>query len=177
MESPVLWQQYKKGNREAFRQLYMDHIDDLMAYGQKICQDSDILQDTVHDLFVYIWEKRETIGETDSIIKYLCVSLRRRLVKNIEEQTRTSHQVDMENNMVYMTTSIETELIVREDNVEKQKLLSVAISKLPKRQQEALHLKYYQNLSYEEICTLMDINYQSVRNLISKAIIDLRHLL
>ena len=174
MQSPEVWQRCKKGDRNAFRQLYMDHIDNLMAYGRKLCPDMEILEDAVHDLFVYLWEKRESLGETDSVIKYLCVSLRRRLVKSIENQSKTQHPEHLENHVQFTSPSIESEWIQTEDTSGQEILLQNAISKLPKRQQEAIHLKYYQNMSYEDICDVMDINYQSVRNLISRAIIELR---
>jgi RNA polymerase sigma factor (sigma-70 family) len=177
MESPEVWQRCKKGDRDAFRQLYMAHIDNLMAYGHKLCQDTEILEDAVHDLFVYIWEKRETLGETDSIIKYLCVSLRRSLYKNLEENAKTLHADYLENHHFLTTPSIETEWAAKEEADKNQKRLQQAMTRLPKRQQEAIHLKYYQNMSYEDICSIMDINYQSVRNLISKAVIDLRNLM
>jgi len=155
----------------------MDHIDNLMAYGRKLCPDMEILEDAVHDLFVYLWEKRETLGETDSVIKYLCFSLRRRLVKSMDEQSKMQHPEHLENHVQFTSSSIESDWIQSEDTSEKEMLLQNAISKLPKRQQEAIHLKYYQNMSYEEICSVMDINYQSVRNLISRAMIELRQWL
>jgi RNA polymerase sigma factor (sigma-70 family) len=177
MDSPALWQKCKKGDREAFKLLYQFHIDDLMAYGRKICNDHEILEDAVHDLFVYVWEKRESLGDTDSVIRYLCVSLRRRLVKYIEDDQKVSRNIDMENHNTAQTSSAETALIIKEEeNALKQKL-SEAISRLPKRQQEAIHLKYYQCLSYDEICTVMDINYQSVRNLMARAMTELREFM
>lgn len=174
MEGQALWQRCKKGDREAFRQIYMDHIDALMAYGKKICPDTELLEDAAHDLFVYIWEKRESLGETDSIIRYLCASLRRRLVKDMAQSSKTQHPEHLENHSSVAMDSYESDWIDQENATKQQNALQAAMTRLPKRQQEALHLKYYQNMSYEEICTVMDINYQSVRNLISKGIIELR---
>src|SRR5690606_10205010 len=149
----------------------------LMAYGKKICPDNTLLEDAVHDLFVYIWDKRESLGDTDSVIRYLCASLRRRLVKDMENQGKFQHPEHLENHLSASVDSKESEWIREEHSLSQQSALQIAISKLPKRQQEALHLKFYHNMSYEDICAVMDINYQSVRNLISKAIIDLRTLL
>ncbi|MBK6783157.1 MAG: hypothetical protein IPG79_04925 [Saprospiraceae bacterium] len=61
MDNPDLWQRCKKGDRDAFKLLYQLHIDDLVAYGRKICSDQEILEDGIHDLFVYIWEKEKTL--------------------------------------------------------------------------------------------------------------------
>jgi RNA polymerase sigma factor (sigma-70 family) len=177
MEHVSVWQRCKKGDKNAFRELYLENIDSLMAYGRKICSDADILQDAVHDLFVYIWEKRETLSDTDSAIKYLCVSLRRRLIKDMEKDHQVSQSEVLENHIYYSETSPETQWMEKEEQTKSQQLLQEAMLKLPKRQQEALHLKYYENLPYEDICTIMEINYQSVRNLISRAVSDLRNFL
>ena len=48
------------------------------------------------------------------------------------------------------------------------------ISKLPPRQQEALYLRYYAQLSYEEISLIMAISIQSVTNLVFKSVRALR---
>lgn len=175
MNSQSLWQRCKNGEQEAFRHLYMENVDALMAYGKKICADTEILEDAVHDLFVYIWEKRESLGDTDSVIRYLCASLRRRLVKDMDSQSKFQHPEHLENLSSLSVESKESEWIDSENTHSQQSSLKNAILKLPKRQQEALHLKYFENMSYEDICSIMDINYQSVRNLISKAVIDLRN--
>ncbi len=177
MENVSVWLRCKKGDKNAFRELYLENIDSLMAYGHKICSDADILQDAVHDLFVYIWEKRDTLSDTDSAIKYLCVSLRRRLIKNMEKDNQIKQSDQLENHINYAESSPETQWMEKEEQEKSQYQLQQAMLKLPKRQQEALHLKYYENLPYEDICTIMEINYQSVRNLISRAISDLRNYL
>ena len=52
--------------------------------------------------------------------------------------------------------------------------LHQALDKLPRRQREAVHLRYFQNMSNEEISTLMQINIQSVYNLIFGAMSNLK---
>jgi len=41
---------------------------------------------------------------------------------------------------------------------------------LTRRQREAIYLRFYQNLSYDEIAKLMTMKVESVYNVISKAI-------
>jgi len=48
------------------------------------------------------------------------------------------------------------------------------LSNLPAREQEALFLKYYENLSNQQIAELMTIRKQSVANLLNKALLHLR---
>ena len=53
-------------------------------------------------------------------------------------------------------------------------LLNKALENLTRQQREAVNLRFYQEKNYEEISTIMGINYQSCRNLISQAIKNLQ---
>ena len=59
--------------------------------------------------------------------------------------------------------------------LEQNYVVSKALQALTKRQQEAIHLKFYSNLSYKEVATMMSISVDSIYNLISKAIDSLQH--
>ena len=48
------------------------------------------------------------------------------------------------------------------------------IAKLSPRQQQIIHLYYIEQRKYDEICDIMGINYQSVRNLMHRSISSLR---
>jgi RNA polymerase sigma factor (sigma-70 family) len=52
--------------------------------------------------------------------------------------------------------------------------LKTIINQLPKRQQEAINLRYYHNFSNEEIAQIMGVNYQSVSNFIYTALRKLK---
>jgi RNA polymerase sigma-70 factor (ECF subfamily) len=52
-----------------------------------------------------------------------------------------------------------------------------ALERLSSRQKEIIYLKYYQNLSYEEVSEIMNINYQVARNLLYQAIKSLKTIL
>ena len=65
-------------------------------------------------------------------------------------------------------------LIASENNNIKLDLLQGAINKLPDRQKEAVYLRYYNNLSGQEIAEIMNINHQSVRSTLAKALNNLR---
>ena len=62
---------------------------------------------------------------------------------------------------------------MEEASLEQQKL-DAALSRIIDRHREIIHMKYYQQLEYEEIAQIMDLNYQSARNLVNRALIALR---
>ena len=52
--------------------------------------------------------------------------------------------------------------------------LALALNKLSDRQREIIYMKYYQHMEYEDIGRVMDLNYQSARNLLTRALTALR---
>jgi DNA-directed RNA polymerase specialized sigma24 family protein len=53
-------------------------------------------------------------------------------------------------------------------------MLLEEINRLPKRQHEAIFLRFYEELSYEDIAAIMNLNYQGARNIIYKSVKALR---
>ena len=70
--------------------------------------------------------------------------------------------------------SYEVELINAQLSAEQKQKVSKVLEKLSQRQKEAIFLRYFDDLEYEEIASIMSINYQSVHNLIHRAIKILR---
>jgi RNA polymerase sigma factor (sigma-70 family) len=52
--------------------------------------------------------------------------------------------------------------------------LASLLNELPARQKEAIYLRYYEDMEYKQIAEIMNVNYQSVLNLIQKALNKLR---
>ena len=50
------------------------------------------------------------------------------------------------------------------------------LRQLSKRQRQAITLYYMEEKKYEDICVIMDMNYQSVRNLVCRSLNRLREL-
>ncbi|MFT6479870.1 MAG: RNA polymerase sigma factor (sigma-70 family) [Spirosomataceae bacterium] len=169
-----LWQAFKNGDRQAFSTIYNVYIEDLLSYGYRVTTDRQLIRDSIQDLFLQLWQSRNSLTDTDSIRFYLYGSLRNRIVRNTEKNPiQTIDSTDLFDNIIG-ALSFEDDLIAMERLTEQKQRLKRAISELPKRQQEILQLRYYHDFSLEEISNIMQINNQSVRNLLHRAITDLR---
>jgi RNA polymerase sigma factor (sigma-70 family) len=125
----------------------------------------------LQDLFLEIWEKRETLSYIAAIKPYLFQALRNNLIRRIRRQSVFSGIRDDE---VQDDISPESDWIIQETDQLTSHRLRQAIDALPKRQKEALYLKYYENLSYEEIATVMGLQRQAVANYLQYGIRKLR---
>ena len=167
MTDKLLWQALKSGQKSALESIYNNQVDYLYNYSLRLTQDTGLILDCIQDLFIEIWNKRETIGSTDNIRPYLITSLRRKVIHAINKAKKTSGEV--KEDLDFRTDEgIESQIIRSETKSENKSILEKAMDQLSSRQREAIYHKYYNDHSYDEICKIMDINYQSVRNLISQ---------
>jgi len=168
------WLQFKNGNRDAFAALYHSHIKSLIAYGSKLCADEELLKDNIQDLFIELWNSRENLTEADCVKFYLFKALRYKLIR--ADKMRRSHYASAKNfsgiGSAYegIEAPVESVIIDKEISDSQINILRKAIAVLSKRQQEAIQLRFYHSLSNDQIAELMEMNYQSVSNLMYTAL-------
>lgn len=155
--------------------LYNLHGERLYAYGMTLSRQEDKVRDAIHDLFLYIWQQRTTLTVPQSGRAYLMVSLRRRLFDKRAIPTELAVNLDdTDITALQAEGDAESDWIHREDETRLQTDLSTALARLSDRQREILYMKFFEQMDYETIAAVMDINYQSARNLVSRALIALR---
>jgi RNA polymerase sigma factor (sigma-70 family) len=165
------WGDFKKGIAAAFSYIYITYYRQLYNYGYTLYPDKELLKDSLQELFFELWRDREKLGTAYSIRVYLLVSFRRKLIAKINQDRKRKQLVQKEGQS---EESYETKLIFTQQESEQKTQLNQALAKLPKRQKEAVYLRYFQELSYQQITEVMDLQYQTVRDLIHKAIKTLR---
>jgi RNA polymerase sigma-70 factor (ECF subfamily) len=170
-----LWQAFKNGDENAFDYIFEKHIRILYNYGHKFTAVTEIIEDCVQDLFVELWEKRERLSDTNSIKFYLFKSLRLKIIRRLSIENRIKERdFNIETYDFTVSFSYESNLIAAQLDASQRKLLQQALANLPTRQKEALQLKYYDNLNYVEIASVMGIHIDSVYKLISAALAMLK---
>lgn len=170
-----LWQQFRLGSQAAYEQLTHYFYPDLHFYGSRFTTDTDLLKDCLQDLFVDLWVYRKKVIGTDYIRPYLYKSLRRNIYREI---TRQAKQVSEEmlpfNEANTSDPTAEHALIQTELSEYQSARLNALLQQLSVRQREAIHLKFYAELSNEEIGDIMNVNKQSVANLLHRGLTRLR---
>lgn len=167
----LLWEQFRNGDKAALAALFERYFNELFNFGRKICSDEEQIKDCIQDLFLEIWNQNNKMPIL-SIRAYLTKALQYKLIR-IKKKSQLTQSL-LNDGDEFFDWSHETFLIQNEMNAEKVKKLLAAMQQLPKRQQEIIYLKYYLNLSYEEICDVMNIQYQVARNQVSSAIKSLK---
>jgi len=164
----ILWNAFKKGDWEAYTSLYHLYYSLLNNYGYKFTRDTDLIEDTVHDLFERLWTNRNNLGEPLSVKNYLYKSLRNILFRKIKSRSRFFTIQDDES--IPFEVSHDNHLIVTEDEAHLQNTIKQVLHTLPPRQQEIIFLRFFDGLSYEEIADIMAIHVNSAYKLLYKAL-------
>lgn len=174
-DDSLLWQSLKRSEKAAYEILLKKYYPIVLNYGVRFYKDKEFVKDCVQDLFIEIWNRREYLADVVSVKSYLLQSIRKNIIRESSrlkwfreaDKISDDHDFDVE-------FDIETYLISREVENELLQKLRYELDKLTKRQREAIFLRFNQDLSYEEIAIIMDINYRSVVNLIHEAIKAIR---
>lgn len=174
----ALWHKAKAGDKTAFCQLADAQYRPLFAYASHFTDDREFIKDSIQDVFVRIWEKRTTIS-IQFVSIYLFKSLRNELLQTFRRRKLplASFQplYNQEVGQLSDWQTIETEIEQNEADSESHDRVRQAIDGLPKRQQEVVFLKFYKGLENDQIAELMDINRQSVANLLYRALGTLKN--
>lgn len=173
-DDKALWQSVKKGNDLAFSNLYQRFSNLLFNYGMHFCYNRELVKDCIQELFTNIWNRREALSDIDSVRNYLFKSFRNLLIQHINRKRKLF--VDMNESYEHpdFELSIEDDLIAKDNMTESERKISNGLCKISKRQREILVLKYFNDLSYSEIASVMCITPASAHNLLSKALQCLR---
>lgn len=164
------WHAFTSGDREALGLLFRMYYPHLYKYGNKIVADEQVLEDCIQELFIELWQHKNP-PPTLSVKAYLLKALKYKLLKTLHKKNRLLPDA------VAFEISYENFMIAKQEDEEKIKKVVQAIDQLSNRQKEIIYLKFYQNLSYEEVSEIMNINYQVARNLLHQAIKSMRKIL
>ncbi len=169
-----LWNQLRNGDEEAFSNLFERYYSPLVNYGKTLVKGEDIVKDCVQDVFVDLWTYRYKLNEANAVKAYLLSCVRKRIARLHSRDHIFSNIKRVDSLEFLLDFSIEDQLIIDETNAIKVEQLNASINKLSDRQKEALYLRYHQGLSVEQVSEVLNLNYQSTKNLIHRAILQLR---
>ncbi|MFA7140411.1 MAG: sigma-70 family RNA polymerase sigma factor [Proteiniphilum sp.] len=170
-----IWLSFKRGDQKAVSFIYRKYFPVLYRYGLKFTQHSSWVEDTIQDLFAELIKNHKTVGNTDNIQFYLYKSFRRKLVRKLGHAHRYDLTGAMDDDPPFeVVWSVEQDLIREEENKQRSAMLIKALSKLTSRQKEAVYLRFTKELDYAVIADIMNISIEACRNLISKAVSNLR---
>lgn len=177
-EEVALWNQIRAGQKTAFDQLYERYFSVLYGYGVQFTRNRNLVEDCIQELFIELWRNCRHLNTVHSVRFYLYRAIRRKIVKALEKDQKHAHGDLPEDYHFTVIFSSETLLIEETGMVEQRAALQNAVNTLTARQREALFLRFYSNLEYDEIAAVLSFKETKyARNLIYRALAELKQTL
>lgn len=161
----------KADDQNAFTEIYNRFQGVLYLYACKITRDDDIAEDLVQELFINLWDKRQTLNFTSSVSSYLYTSVRYKFFDLVDKQkVRADYLQTMQ--FLLDQGSYDTDNYM--DEKELSATIENAVSELPEKMRAVFLLSRKNNLSNKEIADQLGIAEKTVKNQLSMALKTLK---
>jgi RNA polymerase sigma factor (sigma-70 family) len=166
----TLWQEFSGGNEVAYEHIYHKYVSELFRYAYMVVKDKSLAEDVIHDVFTDLWSSRNKLGKVRSVRLYLFSSVKRRALRKLKkENTFSDFDLVSAQPSLGITASFLDELIDDQQKEATAARIKKCLAGLSNRQREIIYLRFYQNLSYDEIAALLQLDQKYIYNLASKA--------
>ncbi|HMR18344.1 MAG TPA: RNA polymerase sigma-70 factor [Sphingobacterium sp.] len=151
----------RKGDQYAYTEIYNRFKVPLYTFLWKRLNDKEIVRDILHDLFLAIWEKRDSINYETSLSGYLFSSVRNKLLDQIAHEKVQQKYIDSFHSFINMT-DVSTDHLVRSKELSAR--IAQEIAGLPPKTREVFELSRVSNLSRKEIAEQLGVSEQTVKS-------------
>jgi len=170
-------QRIEKNDEQALGLLMRKYYTDLYHYAARFTQDNELIKDCIQEVFISLWQRRQTIGIILSPKFYFLRAIKNKVLKSLDRLRRKPGNQSLPEEYDFSHEfSIEKMIIAKQVSEENSIRLKTILALLSKREKEVIYLKYYQYLDNGQIADLMNISRQSVYNLLHEAIRKLKGL-
>lgn len=169
----LLWKLALKGDQRSYQKIVEIYFDQLFNYGLKFSKDKELIKDVIQEVLINIWEKRENLSDEVNVKAYLLSSFRRALHRKIKPDIHIVNFQDYYYSFDFNAT-IDNDLIVTEDTKRRLEFIKNILNELSPRQKEIIYLRFFVNMSRDEIAQTLSIAPQTVSNIIQIALKNLR---
>jgi RNA polymerase sigma-70 factor (ECF subfamily) len=169
-EDQELYLKLKNGDERAFQVLFQKYYSAMCSFAWQFLKDRELAEETVQDMFVKIWEKRENLNIETSVKHYFFRSIRNHCLNQIQHEKIKKRYADkiietFPQEINPENFYIEVDLIRR---------IEQSIDALPPKRQEIFRLSREQGLKYKEIAETLKISVKTVEAQMGLALKHLR---
>ncbi|MEN8226706.1 MAG: RNA polymerase sigma-70 factor [Bacteroidota bacterium] len=168
MESDKL-KRLKRGDVVVFEELFNSYYPSLLIMARTLVLDHRDAEDIVHNVFIHLWEKRESLEIRESLSFYLGKSVRNASLNLLKHQmVKDKHRASV------LQKSLETDfykspsdILIEQEQVEKIKRI---IDQIPDKSRQIFRMSRFHGMRNQEIADLLDISVRTVENQIFRAL-------
>ena len=156
----ILLKRLVAGDHQAFTQLYTMYLGNLCRYVSLFFPDKAATEEIVQDIFIKIWEKRETLAAVNSFKQYLFKSAKNHLLNTIRNE-QIKHRV-----LGYLQQQAEAATPDTQNRVDYRAYVVAvdkAVGRLTPKRKHIFQLSVHEGYSLDEIADLLRISKPVVK--------------
>lgn len=165
----------KSGDKLAFAQVHERYYPLLYNFSYKKNIDTEEIKDIIQEVFIKLWQSRESTNIITSLQSYLFKSVSNKMMDLFRHIKVKQEHVESLQNMMNCYDFSGTDYSIREKDMEK--LIFLEIEALPERMREVMTLRRNLDLSNKEIGIQLGITEQTVETHAKRALRVLRRRL
>lgn len=164
------------GDSKAFDSLYLRYAPHVEAFACCMLKDRSEAEDLAHDLFLKIWENRDSLPNIRSFKSYLFRMTKNAIFDRFEHKAidarfrQTARQVDI-------PELVSDDIATRIDQQDLLLLIELAIERMPRQRQRVFRMSRIDGIPQPEIARELGISLKTVEYHIHEALADLRKLI
>ena len=167
-----VWARVGSGDQDAYGQIYVFYFRSLYNYGRKMTTNIAVLEDALQETLVAVWTGRGRLQGVERPHSYLLQTFRFILFRKLRGDRKLRRLANTEPGDLDFGRE---ELLIRLDLQEDlRRRIEQALQTLTGRQREAIFLRFYEGLSYEEVAVIMGISVKATYKIMSRAILQLK---
>lgn len=161
------WQAIIEGDREVYAGWYTAYFKKLFNYGRKFTGDTTLIEDAIQELFLDIWARRQQLLSIASPNSYIIASFRYILFKKIKQSGKQAGEPLFDSHAMLIA---QDSILNEAEHQELYRQLRSALDALTGRQREAIYLRFYEKLSYEEVAGILGISVKATYKIMARAL-------
>lgn len=153
-----------------FDRLYNQYAQILLVYGLQFTSDRELVKDCIQDVFVKLYEAKTQLHHIENMNVYLRVLLKNRVLNALKREKILARYVGESEFSEADDFTAEQQLEHQEEEQHNRMLIETILKLLTPQQKKVIQCRFIEGLTLDEISDVMQINYQSVQNIIQRSI-------
>ncbi len=153
-----LFLKLQEGDERAFKVLFQKYYSAMCLFARQYLKDHEMAEEAVQDMFVRIWEKKQSLHIETSVKNYLFRAVRNHCLNQIQhEKIKSQYASRVQDSAVQ---DIDPDQFYIEVNLLER--IEKSINSLPPKRQEIFRMSREQGLKYKEIAENLNISVKTV---------------
>jgi RNA polymerase sigma-70 factor (family 1) len=155
-----------QGSELAFTNVYNQYKNTVYSTAFRITKSKILSEEAVQDIFLKIWQNRETLSEIDHFENYLYIISRNHLfnsIKKIAREATLASEINLKE-----TGFIDTDTSIKDEQY--NIILNQIVEQLPPQQQKVYKMAKLDGLSHQKIGESLGISTETVKKHMAQAL-------